>query len=148
MNTKKKKKKKKEAVGRLLYSRINTVTPARRVGAAEGSSSLFLPFPPCVTKATETTSSGVNIQRSKKKKKRKKMFFLFFFLVFFDVFMYRLRYEDDVCRDLRCQHSHDVDVGGGSKSKIKNVLKKRRRRMYHHHELDNVQTRASFGRVK
>ena len=82
MNTKKKKKKKKEAVGRLLYSRINTVTPARRVGAAEGSSSLFLPFPPCVTKATETTSSGVNIQRSKKKKKRKKMFFLFFFLFF------------------------------------------------------------------
>ena len=57
--------------------------------------------------------------------------------------MYRLRYEDDVCRDLRCQHSHDVDVGGGSKSKIKNVLKKRR-----DHELDNVQTRASFGRVK
>lgn len=38
----KKKKKKKEAVGRLLYSRINTVTPARRVGApaAEGSSFL------------------------------------------------------------------------------------------------------------
>ena len=136
------KKKKKEAVGRLLYSRINTVTPALRVGAAEGSSSLFLPFHPCVTKATETTSSGVNIQRSKKKEKKENV------SCFFDVFMYRLRYEDDVCRDLRCQHSHDVDVGGGSKSKIKNVLKKRRRRMYHHHELDNVQTRASFGRVK
>ena len=80
----------------------------------------------------------------KKKEKKENVFFL----VFFDIFMYRLRYEDDVCRDLRCQHSHDVDVGGGSKSKIKNVLKKRRRRMYHHHELDNVQTRASFGRVK
>ena len=75
----KKKKKKKEAVGRLLYSRINTVTPARRVGAAEGYSSLFLPFHPCVTKATETTSSGVNIQRSKKKRKERKCFFSCFF---------------------------------------------------------------------
>lgn len=113
------KKKKKEAVGRLLYSRINTVTPALRVGAAEGSSSLFLPFlsrsfPPVLLRQPKQPPPAL-ISKDLKKEKKENVFFSF---LSFDVFMYRLRYEDDVCRDLRCQHSHRWRWWGVKKSKI------------------------------
>jgi|688.fasta_scaffold1759507_1 hypothetical protein len=109
------KKKKKEAVGRLLYSRINTVTPALRVGAAEGSSSLFLPFlsrsfPPVLLRQPKQPPPALISKDLKKEKKE-------------NVFSCLLTYLCIDC-DMKTMFAgtsganiHIVDVGGGSKNR-------------------------------
>lgn len=87
------------------------------------SSFPFTLLSPCVTKATETTSSGVNIQRSEKRKERK---CFFFFLVFWRIYV-------SIAIWRRCLQGPQVPtftsltLVGGQHSKIppKNVLKKK-----------------------